>query len=195
MTRTPELTDRIDHLLRQYDMNSDAFYRAVLYALHRSGPPDRPPIPPTLEPDDPDVQDAVEQIAAGAFQTYAAENTAVAVAGSDSAVTAAQLLRIDLERLLTMASEGRVLTVDIAGSIRIPRWQYTDTLPTSLLPGLPAILAAARDAGATAQTMAGFMSLSQPALHAEAALTPRLWLMAGHPAATVVHLIEGWAHR
>jgi hypothetical protein len=195
MTRTPELTDRIDRLLRQYDMNPDAFYRAVLYALHRSGAPDRPPIPPTLEPDDPDVQDAVEQIAAGAFQTYAAENIAIAVAGSDSAATAARRLRIDTGVLLTMASEGHVITIDIAGSIRIPRWQYTDTLPTTLLPGLPAVVAAARGARVTEQTLASFMTLSQPTLHAEAALTPRLWLMAGHPTAAVVHLIEGWAHR
>lgn len=195
MTRTNELTDRIDHLLHEYDMNPDAFYRAILHALHRSGPPDRTPISAPPELDDADVQDAVEQIAAGAFQMYAAENAAVAVAGSDSVPTAARLLRIEAGTLAAMVKEGRILTVEIAGNVRIPRWQYTDTLPTRLLPGLPVIVTGAREARVSALTLAGFMTLPQTALSAEAPLTPRQWLAAGNPADTVLRIIEGWAHR
>ncbi|WIB13321.1 hypothetical protein [Curtobacterium sp. MCPF17_052] len=195
MTGTNELTDRIDHLLHLYDMNPDAFYRAILYALQRSGPPDRTPVSTPLKLDDPEMQDAVEQIAAGAFQLYAAENVAVAVAGSDSLATAARLLRIEAEPLAAMVEDGHVLTVEIAGSVRIPRWQYTDALPTRLLPGLPAIVAGAREARVAPQTLAGLMTLPQPTLSAEAALTPRQWLMAGYPAAAITRIIESWAHR
>ncbi|ROQ04770.1 MULTISPECIES: hypothetical protein [unclassified Curtobacterium] len=195
MPGTNDLTDRIDHLLHQYDMNPDAFYSAILYSLHRSGPPHRPAIPPTLKLDETDLEDAIEQIAAGAFQTYAAENAAVAVAGSDSVATAARLLQIEAKPFADIVEGGRLLTVQIAGSVRVPRWQYTDALPTSLLPGLPAILTGAHTARISAQTLAGFMTLSQPALSAEAALTPRQWLMAGYPADAVLRIIEGWAHR
>ncbi|ROS75869.1 hypothetical protein EDF24_1442 [Curtobacterium sp. PhB130] len=187
--------DRIDQLLTDYDMNQERFYRAVFHALQRSGPPTLPPVPASVDPDDPDVVDAVDQIMSGAFQIYAAEDVASGVAGSLSQASTAKLLHLTVAQVEAMIGAKRILAVDIAGEPRVLRWQLNDGHPPQLLPGLQPVIEAIATTASAFGRVAGFMTTTQPTLRAPAALTPRHWLMNGGDPTAIVRLIEAWAHR
>ncbi|HXH36254.1 MAG TPA: hypothetical protein VNJ54_17895 [Plantibacter sp.] len=96
-------------------------------------------------------------------------------------------LRWDEGTIRTAVDEGRLHAIEVAGQLRFPVWQLTYR-GDKLLPGLPAILEAARTR-MKSLALASFMTIPQESLIATGRQVPTEWLIQGNDVQEVVDVI------
>ncbi len=111
---------------------------------------------------------------------------------------AAAALQISIDDVGELFGSNRLLSFDLAGEERIPDWQLMKPAlpefgdPSSLLPGLDVLLAAAPQPLLDAAAMTEFMTTPRAFLTVDdEALTPSTWLLQGRPLATIIALFRG----
>ncbi|MFJ7288627.1 hypothetical protein ACIQUC_09950 [Curtobacterium sp. NPDC098951] len=111
---------------------------------------------------------------------------------------AAAALQISIDDVGELFGSNRLLSFDLAGEERIPDWQLVKPAlpefgdPSSLLPGLDVLLAAAPQPLLDAAAMTELMTTPRAFLTVDdEALTPLTWIRQGRPLATIVALFRG----
>ncbi len=119
----------------------------------------------------------------------------------DSTLTeaeAAAALQISIDDVGELFEANRLLSFDLDGEERIPDWQLVKPAlpelgdPSSLLPGLDVLLAAAPQPLLDAAAMTEFMTTPLDFLSVDdEPLTPLTWLLQGRPLTTIIALFRG----
>lgn len=119
----------------------------------------------------------------------------------DSTLTepeAAAALQISIDEVGELFGSNRLLSFDLEGEERIPDWQLVKPAlpesgdPSSLLPGLDVLYAAAPQPLLDAAAMTEFITTPRRFLTVDdVPLTPLTWLLQGRPLATIIALLRG----
>jgi len=119
----------------------------------------------------------------------------------DSTLTeaeAAAALQISIDDVGELFGSNRLLSFDLEGEERIPDWQLVKPAlpesgdPSSLLPGLDVLYAAAPQPLLDAAAMTEFITTPRSFLTVDdVPLTPLTWLLQGRPLATIIALFRG----
>ncbi|MGN7222387.1 hypothetical protein ACTHQN_05955 [Curtobacterium flaccumfaciens] len=111
---------------------------------------------------------------------------------------AATALHISIDEVGELFGSNRLTSFDLDGEERIPTWQIVEPAlpefgdPSSLLPGLDVLFAAAPQRLLDAAAMTEFMTTPRQFLSVdEVPLTPLTWMQQGRPLATVIALFRG----
>lgn len=111
---------------------------------------------------------------------------------------AAAAMQVSIDEVGELFGSNRLLSFDLEGEERIPDWQLMKPAlpefddPSSLLPGLEVLLAAAPQPMLDAAAMTEFMTTARTFLTVEdKPLTPLDWLRQGRSLSTVVALFRG----
>ncbi|WP_139199385.1 antitoxin VbhA family protein [Curtobacterium sp. MCBA15_013] len=111
---------------------------------------------------------------------------------------AAAALQISIDDVGELFGSNRLLSFDLEGEERIPDWQLVKPAlpefgdPSSLLPGLDVLLAAAPQPLLDAAAMTEFMTTPRTFLTVDdEPLTPLTWIQQGRPLATIIALFRG----
>jgi hypothetical protein len=110
---------------------------------------------------------------------------------SYSTSQAAQYLKVDASRVRQRLRENSLFGIDYDGEKRLPRFQFERA---QVIPGLREVLAALPE-GLNPLDVAEWFLSPNPDLEIETQdepLSPRDWLLKGHPAKDVVNLAEGF---
>lgn len=110
----------------------------------------------------------------------------------------AAALHISIDDVGQLFESNRLLSFDLEGEERIPDWQLVQPgspeleEPSSLLPGLDVLYAAAPQPLLDAAAMTEFITTPRTFLTVdERVLTPLDWMRGGHPLATIIALLRG----
>ena len=119
----------------------------------------------------------------------------------DSTLTeaeAAAALQVTIDDVGELFGSNLLLSFDLEGEERIPDWQLLKPAlpefgdPSSLLPGLDVLFAAAPQPLLDAAAMTEFMTTPRTFLTVDdEALTPLTWIQQGRPLATIIALFRG----
>ncbi|SOC86934.1 hypothetical protein SAMN05660766_0598 [Curtobacterium sp. 314Chir4.1] len=111
---------------------------------------------------------------------------------------AAAALQVSVDEVGELFGSNRLLSFDLDGEERIPDWQFVKPAlpqhgdPSSLLPGLDVLYAAAPQPLLDAAAMTEFMTTPRTFLTVnDEPLTPLTWLLQGRPLATIIALFRG----
>ncbi|MFJ3321133.1 antitoxin VbhA family protein [Curtobacterium sp. NPDC086286] len=111
---------------------------------------------------------------------------------------AAAALQVTIDDVGELFGSNRLLSFDLEGEERIPDWQLVKPAlpefgdPSSLLPGLDVLLAAAPQPLLDAAAMTEFMTTPRTFLEVDdEPLTPLTWIQQGRPLAMIVALFRG----
>ncbi|ROQ04938.1 MULTISPECIES: hypothetical protein [unclassified Curtobacterium] len=111
---------------------------------------------------------------------------------------AATALQISVDDVGELFGSNRLTSFDLNGEERIPNWQLVQPAlpdfgdPSSLLPGLDVLFAAAPQRLLDAAAMTEFMTTARQFLSVDdVPLTPLDWMRQGRPLATVIALFRG----
>ncbi|PZF02815.1 hypothetical protein DEJ01_09825 [Curtobacterium sp. MCLR17_040] len=111
---------------------------------------------------------------------------------------AAAALQISIDEVGELFGSNRLTSFDLDGEERIPDWQLIRPAlpefgdPSSLLPGLDVLFAAAPQRLLDAAAMTEFMTTPRQFLSVDdVPLTPLAWMQQGRPRATVIALFRG----
>jgi hypothetical protein len=110
---------------------------------------------------------------------------------SYSTSQAAKYLKVDASRVRQRLRENSLFGIDYDGEKRLPRFQFERA---QVLPGLREVLAAVPE-GLNPLDVAEWFLSPNPDLEIEAQeepLSPRQWLLKGHPIEAVVKLAQGF---
>jgi len=111
---------------------------------------------------------------------------------------AAAALQVSIDEVGELFGSNRLTSFDLDGEERIPDWQLVQPAlpefgdPSSLLPGLDVLFAAAPQRLLDAAAMTEFMTTARQFLSVDdVPLTPLAWMQQGRPLATVIALFRG----
>jgi hypothetical protein len=111
---------------------------------------------------------------------------------------AATALQISIDEVGELFGSNRLTSFDLDGEERIPDWQIVKPAlpefgdPSSLLPGLDVLFAAAPQRLLDAAAMTEFMTTPRQFLSVDdVPLTPLVWMQQGRPLATIIALFRG----
>jgi hypothetical protein len=97
---------------------------------------------------------------------------------------AAKLLGVDVSRIRQRLRAGTLMGIEYEGEWRLPLFQFERGL---VLPGLGEVIAALPAGMNPLDVVLWFL---EPNVDLEPAISPRAWLLAGHPAAAVAGLAQ-----